>query len=112
MSYVVPRPASRGCLPSQPAGPLPEQTNHRFGLVDVRVVAGIIQRDERGVGIMRQQGPLIFKTNDLIPSSGDEQSRPGISAEYALRVVIQPITGVNLAQASRSHRRMPGKIYD
>ena len=68
--------------------------NHRFGLVDVRVVASIIQRDERGVGIMRQQGPLIFKTNDLIPSSGDEQGRPGISAEYALRVVIQPITGV------------------
>lgn len=31
-----------------------------FGLVDVRVVTGIVQRHEGGVGIVRQQGLLVF----------------------------------------------------
>ena len=40
--------------------PFAHERDDGFGLVDVRVVTGIVQRHEGGVGIVRQQGLLVF----------------------------------------------------
>ena len=40
--------------------PFAHERDDGFGLVDVRVVTGIIQSHEGGVGIVRQQGLLVF----------------------------------------------------
>lgn len=46
--------------------PFAHERDDGFGLVDVRVVTGIVQRHEGGVGIVRQQGLLIFVSDDLV----------------------------------------------
>lgn len=64
--------------------PFAHERDDGFGLVDVRVVTGIVQRHEGGVGIVRQQGLLIFVSDDLVLLAGDDEHRtayvPSISS--------------------------------
>ena len=71
--------------------PFAHERDDGFGLVDVRVVTGIVQSHEGGVGIVRQQGLLVFVSDDLVLLAGDDEHRTRICAEHFLGIIGQPI---------------------
>ena len=71
--------------------PFAHERDDGFGLVDVRVVTGIVQRHEGGVGIVRQQGLLIFVSDDLVLLAGDDEHAAVLRKEVV--DVVMMVTG-------------------
>lgn len=67
--------------------PFAHERDDGFGLVDVRVVTGIVSVTKAGVGIVRQQGLLVFVSDDLVLLAGDDEHRTRICAEHFLGII-------------------------